>query len=411
MDADTSPRRARELKGLAQLALDDPTETIESALQAAREGLEMEIAYLAEFTDDEQIFHTFAGDLDTLDIGEGSAIPLADSYCQRMCDGRIGNVVGDVQEEPQLASLALTERASIRAYVGVPLRFSDGRLYGTFCCLSHAPDPDIGDREVRFMRVLARLVAGELERQELHREADRLKDDFVALVSHELRTPLASIIANLEVLEDETRELSADGQRFLGVIDRNARRLLRLVGQLLFVAQLQAGRLPAARAWVDFDAVVADAVEFARAGAEAKRIDLALEAPRPVGELWADGDRLAQLCDNLISNAVKFTPEGGRVQVRVGRDDGNVRLEVQDSGIGIPLREQPRLFERFYRASAAAERQVTGAGLGLWIADAIARMHAGTIDVASEVGVGTTFTVVMPEATPQAGQTAAPRGR
>src|SRR3954467_7340110 len=160
MEADTSPRRARELKGLAQLALDDPTETIESALQAAREGLEMEIAYLAEFTDDEQIFHTFAGDLDTLDIGEGSAIPLADSYCQRMCDGRIGNVVGDVQEEPQLASLALPGRASIRAYVGVPLRFSDGRLYGTFCCLSHAPDPDIGDREVRFMRVLARIVAG-----------------------------------------------------------------------------------------------------------------------------------------------------------------------------------------------------------------------------------------------------------
>src|SRR3954467_3699261 len=294
MEADTSPRRARELKGLAQLALDDPTETIESALQAAREGLEMEIAYLAEFTDDEQIFHTFAGDLDTLDIGEGSAIPLADSYCQRMCDGRIGNGVADVHEDPELASLELTERASIGAYVGVPLRFSDGRLYGTFCCLSHAPDPDIGDREVRFMRVLARIVAGELERQELHRETDQLKDDFVALVSHELRTPLASIIANLEVLEDETRELSADGQRFLGVIDRNARRLLRLVGQLLFVAQLQAGRLPAARAgrlpaargWVDFDAVVADAVEFARAGAEAKRIDLALEAPGPVGQLW-----------------------------------------------------------------------------------------------------------------------------
>src|SRR3954454_2855394 len=369
MEADTSPRSARELKGLAQLALDDPTETIESALQAAREGLEMEIAYLAEFTDDEQIFHTFAGDLDTLDIGEGAAIPLADSYCQRMCDGRIGNVVADVHEDPELASLALTERASVGAYVGVPLRFSDGRLYGTFCCLSHAPDPDIGDREVRFMRVLARIVAGELERQELHRESDQLKDDFVALVSHELRTPLASIIANLEVLEDETRELSVDGQRFLGVIDRNARRLLRLVGQLLFVAQLQAGRLPAARAWIDVDALVADAVDFARASAEAKRIDLALET-EPVGELWADGDRLAQLCDNLISNAVKFTPEGGRVKVRLGKGDGCVRLEVRDWDIGIPLREQPRLFEHFYRASAAAEREVTGAGLGLWVAEA-----------------------------------------
>src|SRR3954451_11521503 len=333
MDAESRPRRARELHGLAQLALDDPTETIESALDAARQGLEMEIAYLAEFTDDQQIFHSLAGDLDTLDMAEGESMPLEDTYCQRMCDGRIGNVINDVRADPELAGLALTKRAGVGCYVGVPLRFSDGRLYGTFCCLSHAPDPDIGDREVRFMRVLARIVAGELERQELHRETDQLKDDFVALVSHELRTPLASIIANLEVLEDETPELSADGQRFLGVIDRNARRLLRLVGQLLFVAQLQAGRLPAARAWVDLDAVVADAVNFARAGAEGKRIDLALEA-QPVGELWADGDRLAQLCDNLISNAIKFTPEGGRVRVRVGKGEGRVRLEVQDSGIG-----------------------------------------------------------------------------
>src|SRR3954447_26110333 len=410
MEADTSPRSARELKGLPQLALDDPTETIESALDAAREGLEMEIAYLAEFTDDEQIFHSLTGQADSFGIAQGEVIPLEDSFCQRMCDGTVPNVVKDVQHDEHLGGLALAQRGDVGTYVGVPLRFSDGRLYGTFCCLSHAPDADIGDREVRFMRVLAKIVAGEIERQELHRETDQLKDDFVALVSHELRTPLASIIANLEALEDETRELSADGQRFLGVIDRNARRLLRLVGQLLFVAQLQAGRLPAARAWVDLDAVVADAVNFARAGAEGKRIDLALEA-QPVGELWADGDRLAQLCDNLISNAIKFTPEGGRVRVRVGKGEGRVRLEVQDSGIGIPLREQARLFERFYRASAAAEREVTGAGLGLWIADAIARMHAGTIDVASEVGAGTTFTVVMPEASPQAGETGAPRAR
>src|SRR3954462_11422845 len=111
------------------------------------------------------------------------------SSCPRLCAGRIGNVVADGHEDPELASRALTERASSGAYVGVPLRFSDGRLYGTFCCLSHAPDPDIGDREVRFMRVLARIVAGELERQELPRESDHLKDDFVALVSHELRTP------------------------------------------------------------------------------------------------------------------------------------------------------------------------------------------------------------------------------
>src|SRR3954454_20060923 len=97
MDAESRPRRARELHGLAQLALDDPTETIESALNAAREGLEMEIAYLAEFTDDEQIFHSLTGDLASFGLEQGEVVPLEDSYCQRMCTGTVGHVVHDVE--------------------------------------------------------------------------------------------------------------------------------------------------------------------------------------------------------------------------------------------------------------------------------------------------------------------------
>src|SRR3954471_12419287 len=102
MDADGGPTRARELSGLAQLALDDPTETIESALDAAREGLEMEIAYLAEFTEDEQIFHSLTGEPDSFGIAQCEVIPLEDSFCQRMCDGTVPNVVNDVQHDEQL---------------------------------------------------------------------------------------------------------------------------------------------------------------------------------------------------------------------------------------------------------------------------------------------------------------------
>jgi signal transduction histidine kinase len=350
----------------------DPTETIESALEAARQGLEMEIAYLAEDTEGEQVLRALAGDFEALELHMGDALPIEDE---------------------------LNRREHAGAHVGVPVQFSDGHRYGSLCCLSHNPHPDVGEREVRFMRVLARVVAGELERQALHREADQLKDDFVALVSHELRTPLASIIANLEVLEDETAQLSADGRRFMGVIDRNARRLLRLIGQLLFVSQLQAGRLPARRGWVEVDAVVRDAVDLARASADAGSVVLELEL-EPVGRLWADADRLSQLSDNLISNAIKFTLAGGTVRVRVRRADDAVALEVQDPGIGIPTRERGRLFERFYRGSAAIEREVPGTGLGLWISDAIVRMHDGTIEVDSRVGAGTTFTVVLPERHP-----------
>ena len=239
----------------------------------------------------------------------------------------------------------------------------------------------------------------ELERQALHREADQLKDDFVALVSHELRTPLASIIATLEVLEDETEQLSPDGRRFVDVIDRNARRLLRLIGQLLFASQLQTGRIPARREWVDAEALVRDAVDLARASAAARlvTVDVAVE---PMAKLWADPDRLAQLCENLISNAIKFTPAGGSVRIALRGDGAGMRLEVRDSGIGIPAHEHAQLFERFYRGSAAIEHEVPGTGLGLWIADAIVRMHDGTIDVRSDVGAGTTFIVVLPGARP-----------
>ena len=237
----------------------------------------------------------------------------------------------------------------------------------------------------------------ELERQALHREADQLKDDFVALVSHELRTPLASIIATLEVLEDETEQLSPDGRRALRSIMSTKRRLLRLIGQLLFVSQLQAGRIPGRREWVDAEALVRDAVDLARASAAAGlvTVDIAVE---PVAKLWADPDRLAQLCDNLISNAIKFTPAGGSVRVALRGDGDRVRLEVRDSGIGIPAHEHAQLFERFYRGSAAIEHEVPGTGLGLWITDAIVRMHDGTIAVHSEVGAGTTFIVVLPGA-------------
>ena len=332
----------------------------------------MEIAYLAEDTDGAQVLRALAGHFEAIEVHEGDALPI----------------------EHELSRI---ER--VGAYVGVPVEFSDGHLYGSLCCLSHAPHPETGEREVRFMRVLARVVAGELEREVLHREADQLKDDFVALVSHELRTPLASIIANLEVLEDETAQLSPDGRRFVGVIDRNARRLLRLIGQLLFVSQLQAGRLPARFGWVDAVALVQDAVDLARASADARHVDLSFEA-EPVARVWADGDRLAQLCDNLLSNAIKFTPEGGSVRVRLEAVGSTLRLEVEDTGIGIPGRDQARLFERFYRGTAAIEREVPGTGLGLWISDAVVQLHDGTIAVHSEVGSGTTFTVLLPERHP-----------
>jgi signal transduction histidine kinase len=227
-------------------------------------------------------------------------------------------------------------------------------------------------------------------------ELDRLKDEFLSLVSHELRTPLTSIRGYLDlVLDEEAGTLNPEQRRFLKAVERNSGRLLRLVGDLLFVAQADAGRLTLERAKVDVAALAADCVEAAQPVADQRAIDLQLAAV-PVPALVGDRGRLAQVVDNLVSNALKFTPEGGRVEIRTSTIGDYVYLEVEDSGIGIPAAEQSRLFERFFRAAAATERAIPGTGLGLAIVKAIVEAHAGAIEVISAPGKGTTFRVELP---------------
>jgi PAS domain S-box-containing protein len=237
----------------------------------------------------------------------------------------------------------------------------------------------------------------ELEDQnERLRELDRLKDEFVALVSHELRTPLTSIRGYLElVLEGEAGDLTDDQRQFLGVVERNAHRLLALVGDLLFLAQIEAGRLSLEVGAVDLSAIAAESVETARPIAEEKGITLTL-ATGPLALVAGDRARLAQLLDNLISNGVKFTPAGGRVDVRVRGQRGQALVEVRDTGMGIPSDEQVHLFERFFRTAQATEQAIPGTGLGLAISKAIVHGHGGQITVASAEGSGTTFRVSIP---------------
>jgi signal transduction histidine kinase len=232
------------------------------------------------------------------------------------------------------------------------------------------------------------------EQNERLREADRLKDEFVALISHDLRTPLTSILGYLELtLEDE--DLTDNQRGYLEVVGRNAQRLLRLVSDLLFVARLEAGQLELQQSELDLAAVVRQSVAEAEPRAAASGIDLTCET-EPVPPLNADKGRIFQLLDNLVSNAIKFTPDGGNVRVSVTAANGAVRLKVSDTGMGIPSDEQRRLFEPFFRSSTATERQIQGTGLGLYIARAIVEAHGGDISVESEPGHGTAFRVEMP---------------
>lgn len=229
------------------------------------------------------------------------------------------------------------------------------------------------------------------------RELDGLKDDLIALVSHELRTPLTSIVGYLDlVVEDETA-LTDEQHRFLEVVGRNSKRLLGLVSDLLFVAQSEAGRMMLKREPLSVRELVAQAVTAAEPTAHDRKIDLTVTS-RDSGDVVGDEQRLAQVIDNLLSNALKFTPPGGSVSVNVTKERDRVLVEVADTGFGISDEEQQRLFTRFFRTDQAMKRSIQGTGLGLSIVKAIVEGHGGTITVQSAEGEGATFRVALPTA-------------
>ena len=224
-------------------------------------------------------------------------------------------------------------------------------------------------------------------------EIDRLKDEFVSSISHELRTPLTSIAGYVELLQEEEENPEKLGH--LAIVGRNSERLLALVTDLLFAARLQYGRLELERSPVNLRRLVEQCVDSARPRAQAASVRLDLEV-EDVPEITGEPAKLAQLLDNLVSNAIKFTPRDGHVGVRLTSTPDRIRIEVSDTGIGIPDRERERLFERFFRAQAALERQIQGTGLGLYISKAIVDAHEGRIGVDSAPGEGTTFIVELP---------------
>lgn len=240
------------------------------------------------------------------------------------------------------------------------------------------------------------LLDGERVQNDRLLELDRMKDDFVASVSHELRTPLTSIRGYLDlVLDGDAGPLTSEQERYLGAVARNSKRLLALVGDLLVVAQADSGVLALDRQASDLRALASDAVFSAGPAAEDRGLALTLDAEE-IPELELDPARLGQVLDNLISNALKFTPRGGSVEVRVRCAGERAVVEVADTGMGMSAPEQERLFERFYRTESSSTQATPGTGLGLWISKTIIEAHGGEISADSATGRGTTFRIELP---------------
>jgi two-component system phosphate regulon sensor histidine kinase PhoR len=264
------------------------------------------------------------------------------------------------------------------------------------------------------------------------RRLERLRQDFVANVSHELKTPLAVIKACIETLLDGAMDDAEHRGSFLGQIGRQAEQLHALILDLLSLARIESGAESFQFEAVDLEPLIQRCLERHRARAAAKNQVLAA-APGVSGQwsvvsgerfaepsatqhaalttdhspqttdhtpvvAWADEDALDQVLENLIDNALKYTPAGGRIGVRCWSEDSQVHLEVTDSGIGIPEHDLPRIFERFYRVDKARSRELGGTGLGLSIVKHLIQAMQGTIHATSRVGQGTTFHVQLPAA-------------
>jgi len=228
-------------------------------------------------------------------------------------------------------------------------------------------------------------------------EAIRARENLAASVSHELRTPLTSIIGFLELAVDAP-ELADETKRMLDIAARNSERMLGLVTDLLQTASDKDGTLTLAVSSCDIAELARQSIESAQIAASQRELSVSAVIDRPA-VTNADPFRIRQVIDNLMTNAVKYNRTGGSITVSVESTDEIVRVDVSDTGVGVSAADQAHLFDRFFRAGSARKSDVVGTGLGLGISRDIAKLHGGSLSVRSEVGVGSTFSLILPAAT------------
>jgi two-component system phosphate regulon sensor histidine kinase PhoR len=233
------------------------------------------------------------------------------------------------------------------------------------------------------------------------RKLEEVRKEFVANVSHELKTPVTSIKGFLETLiEGGALEEPESARRFLSIIARQSDRLAAIIDDLLYLSRLEYEEKPIALQPVDLEGVIERSVANFEHAAQARGIDLTLRVEAPHRMVMGDGSLLARAVDNLVDNAIKYSPPGRRVEVALRATPAEVLLQVTDQGIGIPEEVLPRLSERFYRVDTARSREMGGTGLGLAIVKHIARVHSGMLLIESKLGEGSRFTIRLPRVVP-----------
>lgn len=292
--------------------------------------------------------------------------------------------LSEVVDSPELAeAVGQASTGETRQRVSLEIRRGDGAgvLRATVRSLRKGDTPS------------AVVLIEDITQQRLASEA---RDGFVAQAAHELRTPLT----NIRLYAEEAIEFGSDDPqvrtRALNVINTEARRLERIVGNMLSVAEMEAGAPRLAMGEVRLEAMVAELEADYAAQAQDKRIALRFDLPPKYPVVFADRDKLMLALHNVVGNALKYTPEGGAVAVRLDADERQITVDVTDNGLGIAAEEHEKIFDRFYRSTDKRISGVKGSGLGLAMARQVARLHGGDITLKSEMNKGSTFTITVP---------------
>jgi PAS domain S-box-containing protein len=298
---------------------------------------------------------------------------------------------------------------SPRSLMAVPLLMR-GQLLGTIALVSSTPSRLYGPGDLRLALALAGRAAVAIENARLYRasvHATQLRDQVLGIVAHDLRNPLSTILLNAAGLKRPSPDPERRSQRRSEAVHRAATRMNRLIQDLLDVTVMESGQLTIERARLSARELIVGAVDMQRPLASSSSLELRVDLDRGVPDIWGDRDRLLQVFENLIGNAIKFTKAGGCITVGATSRDHEVIFRVADTGSGIAPENLPRVFDRFWQATRA-NRQ--GAGLGLPITKGIVEAHGGRIWVESTPNRGTTFSFTIPQATPEQGRPSGPSG-
>ncbi|MFN8509815.1 MAG: GAF domain-containing sensor histidine kinase [Deinococcaceae bacterium] len=293
----------------------------------------------------------------------------------------------------------------VRFYASQPLQTPDGYVIGTLC----VADTQVrmwDTRESQILKSLSQIVVSELElyskRRELEKrlfdveQVSQQKSDFVADISHELRTPLTSILGFSQLmLAGLGGPLSEQGQEYIFIVYDSGEQMLSLVNNLLDMEKIEAGHLELAKELVDPSTLIRKVKQMIQLRADHKSISLNTESA-PCSEILADRSKLLQVILNLVSNALKFTPEGGSITLRTVQIERRLCIEVEDTGVGMDEFALKQLFSRFSQVDPSLSRRHAGTGLGLFLAKRLIEMHGGTISVESALGKGTLFRMELP---------------